>query len=50
MPKTNEEYISMTFVCIRLVDSYWFLSKSLDSLVKTIVDISQNIEKLERKN
>ena len=40
IPKTNEEYISVTYRCIRFFDSYRFLSSGLDSLVKTIVDIS----------
>ena len=40
IPKTNEEYICVTCGCIRFVDSYRFLSKSLDSLVKTLVDNS----------
>ena len=38
IPKTNEEYISVTYGCIRFIDSYRFLSKGLDSLVKTLVD------------
>ena len=38
--KTNEEYISVTYGCIRFIDSYRFLSSSLDSLVKTLVDNS----------
>ena len=38
LPKTNEEYISVTYGCIRFKDSYRFLSSSLDSLVKTLVD------------
>ena len=41
IPKTNEEYISVTYGCIRFIDSYRFLSSGLDSLVKTIVDNSQ---------
>ena len=41
MPKTNEEYISLKNECIRFIDSYQFLSSSLDSLVKTLVDNSQ---------
>ena len=40
LPKTNEEYISVTYGCIRFIDSYRFLSSSLDSLVKTLVDSS----------
>ena len=40
IPKTNEEYILVTYGWIRFIDSYRFLSKSLDSLVKTLVDNS----------
>ena len=40
IPKTNEEYISVTYGCIRFIDSYRFLSSGLDSLVKALVDIS----------
>ena len=40
IPKTNEEYISMTYGCIRFMDSYRFLSSSLDSLIETLVDNS----------
>ena len=40
VPKTNEEYISVTYGCIRFVDSYRFLSSILDSLVETLVDNS----------
>ena len=36
-PKTNEEYISVTYGCIRFIDSYRFLSDSLDKLVKNLV-------------
>ena len=38
IPKTNEEYISVTYGCIRFIDSYRFLSSGLDSLVKALVD------------
>ena len=38
IPKTNEEYISVTYGCIRFIDSYRFLPSSLDSLVRTLVD------------
>ena len=41
IPKTNEEYISVTYGCIRFIDSYRFLSSGLDSLVKTLVDNSR---------
>ena len=40
IPKTNEEYISVNYGCIRFIDSYRFLSSGLDSLVKTLVDNS----------
>ena len=40
IPKANEEYISVTYSCIRFVDSYRLLSSSLDSLVQTLVDNS----------
>ena len=40
IPKTNEEYISVTYGCIRFIDSYRFQSNSLDALVKTLVDNS----------
>ena len=40
IPKTNEEYISVTYGCIRFINSYRFLSSGLDSLVKTLVDNS----------
>ena len=38
--KTNEKYISVTYGCIRFIDSYRFLSNSLDSLVKALVNNS----------
>ena len=36
IPKTNEKYISVTYGCIRFIDSYRFLSSGLDSLVKNL--------------
>ena len=45
IPKTNEEYISVTYGCIRFTDSYRFQSISLDSLIKTVVDNSQKTMK-----
>ena len=40
IPKTNEEYLSVTYGYIRFIDSYRFQSSSLESLVKTVVDNS----------
>ena len=40
IPKTSEDYNSVTYGCIRFIDSYRFSSGSLDSLVKTLVDNS----------
>ena len=49
-PKTNEEYISVTYGCTRFIDSYRFQSSSLDSLVKTIVDINhKTLENLKEE-
>ena len=45
IPKTNEDYISVIYGCVRFIDSYRFLSNGLDSLVKTLVDNSN--KKLE---
>ena len=45
-PETNEEYISVTYGCIKFIDSYLFLSSSLDSLVKTLVDNSYKTLKI----
>ena len=50
IPKTNEEYISVTYGCIRFFDSYRFSSNSLDSLVKTLVDNSnKTLKKLNEE-
>ena len=50
IPKTNEEYISVTYGYIRIIDSYRFLSSGLDSLVKTLVDNShKTLEKLKKE-
>ena len=46
IPKTNQECISVTYACIRFIDSYRFLSSSLDSLVKTLVDDSHKTLKI----
>ena len=34
--KTNEEYISVTYGCIRFIDSYRFLSMKLDEFVEKL--------------
>ena len=50
IPKTNEEYISVTYGCIRFIDNYRFLSSSLDSLVKRLVDNSnKTLKKLKEE-
>ena len=36
IPKTNGEYISVTYGCIRFIDCYRFLSSILDKLVKNL--------------
>ena len=36
IPKTNEEYISVSYGCIRFIDSYRFLSEGLDELVENL--------------
>ena len=46
LPETNEEYLSATYGCIAFIDSYRFLSSSLDSLVKILVDISKKTLKV----
>ena len=48
--ETNEEYISVTYACIRFIDSYRLLSSSLDSLVETLFDNTNKILKKLKKN
>ena len=36
IPKTNKEYISVKYGCIKFIDSYRFLPESLDKLVKNL--------------
>ena len=47
IPKTKEEYISVTYGCLRFVDSYRFLQESLDNLVKTLNEDDFKILKKE---
>ena len=47
IPKTNEEYISVRHGCIRFIDSYRFLSESLDKLVKNLDEDDFKILKKE---
>ena len=47
IPKANEEYISVRYGCIRFIDSYRFLSESLDKLVKNLDDDDFKILKKE---
>ena len=36
IPKTNEEYISVIYVCIRFIDGYGFLSCNLEKSFKNL--------------
>ena len=36
IPKIKEEYISVSYDCIRFIDTYRILSSSLDELVKNL--------------
>ena len=47
IPKTNEEYISVTYGCVRFNASYRFLSMSLDGLVKNLNEDDFNFLKKE---
>ena len=47
IPKTNEEYITVKYVCIRLIDSYRFLSEKLEKLVKNLDEYEFKILKKE---
>ena len=48
-PKTDEKYISVKYGCIKFIDTYRFLSSSLDKLVKTLVDNSHKTLKNLKK-
>ena len=45
--KTNEKYISVKYGCIRFIDSYRFLSESLEKLVKKLDEDDFKILKQE---
>ena len=45
IPKTNEKYIAVKYGCIRFIDSYRFLSESLDKLVKNLDSVDFKILK-----
>ena len=47
IPKTNEEYVSVRYGCIKFIDSYRFLSDSLDNLVKILDEDDFKILKKE---
>ena len=49
IPKTDEKYISVRYGCIKFIDTYRFLSSSLDKLVKTLVDNSHKTLKNLKK-
>ena len=50
IPRTNEEYTSVSYGCIQFVDSYRCLSGSSDSLVKTIIDnIHRTLKSLKKE-
>ena len=50
IPKRNEEYTSVTYGCIRFIDSYRFSSSGLHSLVKTLDDNShKTLKKLKEE-
>ena len=50
IPKTNEEYISVKYGCIRLIDSYRFLSEKLEKLIKNLDEDHFKILKKEFPN
>ena len=48
--KINEDYKSVTYGCVRFIGSYRFLSSSLDSLVKKLVDKNKKkVKKFEKR-
>ena len=49
LPETDEKYISVKYGCIKFIDSYRFLSSSLDKLVQTLADNSHKPLKTLKK-
>ena len=49
IPKTDEKFISVKYGRIKFIDTYRFLSSSLDKLVQTLVDNSQKTLKNLKK-
>ena len=49
IPKTDQKYISVRYGCIKFIDTYRFLSSSLDKLVQTLVDNSHKTLKNLKK-
>ena len=49
IPETDEKYISVKYGCIKFIDTYRFLSSSLDKLVQTLVDNSHETLKNLKK-
>ena len=47
IPKTNEAYFAVKYGCNRFIDSYRFLSESLDNLVKNLDEDDFKISKKE---
>ena len=47
IPKTNEEYLSVTYGFIRFIASYRFLSMSLDGLIKIL---NEEVFKIKKKD
>ena len=47
IPKTNEEHAVVKYGCIRFIDSYRFLSNSLDKLVQKLIENDFKILKKE---
>ena len=50
IPKTDEKYISVKYGCIKFIDTFRFLSSSLDKLVQTLVDnIHKTLKNLKKE-